>query len=285
RMAENGGVLENAMQRMLRAMYLMVRGEWEPAQEALREFERHSAEVGDIWQLEDTIVPFGVLTASAAGDTVALKRAMTQLRVISKKVASMVLIERLARSLYLAHHGRATDVVAELEEVARRTPPLSEMLWMDIHTDLAFAYLSVGKLERAAAVCRETLASARGEMRFTDIGIAFTHWVWSEAELGLGRPAEALKILEALFVEIEPTGAPLLLGRSHGLRALAKRALGDLEGCSRDLAQMRMYYARSGHPALVASSERFGADPSEVLLQSHSSNPPRGAELPQTMKR
>jgi tRNA A-37 threonylcarbamoyl transferase component Bud32 len=266
--ADDGAVLGVMTQWQMRAMFHMVRGEWEPAQRALHEFERVSAEVGDIWQMEQMMLPFTGLVAFVSGDTVALKRVVERLRVIGRTAPSLARIGKLIHASYLTQHGRAAEVVQELQDLADRTPPLTDVLWMDIHSQLAFAHLQLGHAQQAATICEGLVGHARGEMPFSDVAIVFVHWTWAEALLSLARPEAARSLLDGLLTEIEGTKAPLLLGRTYGLRALARQRLGDSAGFASDLAQMRDQHERSGHPLLLAQSARFAQAPAPATLRS-----------------
>jgi hypothetical protein len=146
-----------------------------------------------------------------------------------------------------------------------------------VHATFANALMSLGAVERSVEVCANAYEHARGRTPPNDLVFVSLHWTWAQGETALGRAAQAVALLDRVITEIEPVQSPLLLGRSHGERALAHSALGDSMAYERDLASMRAYFTQSGHPVLLAQADRFAIAPTSAALRS-SIPPPSAAD-------
>jgi len=224
--------------------------------------------LGTSWQVETwgAVATTGVTLRT--GDTLATKRAVEQLRWLSRDLPSLKVFVQRGQAVHLLLHKKYQEAVQLLEE-NREPESLTPIGWLVARGMLARGYNGLGQHEHARDICQQALAlMAPGDLLFTGLNLG-PQIELAHAEAGLGRHDLAAQRLEALIASHLPMEGPLTLGLLHEARAIvaygaakAKAAAGEparaeLATYRTHVSEMELWLGSAGIPSLTERCERM----------------------------
>lgn len=256
----------------IRANYYACQGQADLAREQEEKVELHAVRSGSAWQAEAWAPSSKVIACVLTHDLLGLKNAAQELARLITEIPSFARIERLARVSLKALRGEYEAAIPELERILDEETPRQHIGWSMVVGTLAWAYNETGQHEKAAALCRKTLALLDEEDRLIAAMGLRVEIQLALAEAALGRPEDAMRAIDALLATHAPRGGAVTLGSLHHARAQIARMLGDSEALRESCKQTEHWFRLTRNPVLIARAERLSQ------LVALSSRPPPGED-------
>lgn len=262
----------------IRMVYHLYRGEREQAAEHRARVERHGMQGGSTWQVEFFFAPLSGLASSLMLDLIGLKQTLQVLERLGRQAPSIRPALEMLRVPYLVMRGETREAIFLSEQLIEALPPWQSLSWLDARSGYTYALNSAGEHARAKQVCQEALSMVREERGNYASYFTVTLQL-AVAELGLGNPARAVEVLEALIAENQDNGSPLFLGRCYHLLALVALSTKDNESYVRNLGEMRRWFTATNNPVLLAEVRQVEDGGGAARVSRVSSIPPPITEM------
>jgi Protein kinase domain len=242
----------------MRYLYHAYRGELIDAAIHREQVEVHAAHVGSAAQVE-MWEPAALLPLySMLDDAVGLTRLMHRLESLRTSLPSLGVYAELAAAIVaLVRDSDPHGSIARFNAALENRAPRSIIGWAIARGVLARAYNTLGAHEKAAQVCEEVFAHMVPDD--ADYVTIFLHAELQmvEAELGLGRVADARGRLERLLQRHALSKHPLALGLIWAGFAKLGLQTGHTALYEESLTEMERWFLPTGTPALISQCERL----------------------------
>ncbi len=270
--ADGGGVLDGAdaldrtglklyamIASQLRWLHDILRGEFARAVAHRRRIELHAAHLGSVWQVETWETGALLLVYPQIGDVVGSTRLMHRLDLLSRAVPSMKRYSWLAKNALLlslrdtADRPKIARIIAEYEAEV----PRSYIGWAASMGYVARTLNMIGDHVAAKAGCERALAHVTDADRDFVMHFLTLELELAAADAALGRPADAIRRLDALLERYKDADHRLALGLLHESRAKIAWAAGNGEEYDRSLREVRRWFLPTEEPSLIAKCRRL----------------------------
>ncbi|MDD9942625.1 MAG: serine/threonine-protein kinase [Myxococcales bacterium] len=257
----------------LRDLAHTLRGEYILAEQSRRTHERQ--EVAGMSPLAEATVQMGRAQAGVLmGDAAAIKGCLDRLTLLARGDSEVEPSVGMVEACNLIVTGRVQEGELRARALCADMVPWSSPTWFDLRAILALSLVLQKRLEEALQLSEQTLAEVDGAARPDDLGVVALSWVAADALASLGRPDQAVARLDGLADTLARHGSPLLLGRTHFIRAQIALDMGDNRGYERYLKLVRARYGQTAHPVLEGHVAQL-ADQGRATLTLSSLPPPR----------
>ncbi|MET0340457.1 MAG: protein kinase [Polyangiales bacterium] len=242
----------------IRYLYHMNRGELALASPHRAQVELHAAHFGSAWQVElwesAALLPLQL----SFDDATAVTRLAHQLELQSRRIPSLRRYARLSwlGSLVVRNEALPSTIArAEPEVIAEA--PRSYIGWAAAVATIARAYNSIGRHDKARALCERALSVMTEEDREYVTLFLAVDLETAVADGKSGKVEEAFARIDGLLARFRASTHPLTVGLLHEARARLAWDVRRVDLYERSLAEVERWFGRSQTPALVAKYERL----------------------------
>jgi hypothetical protein len=240
-----------------RAVYHGHRGERAKFVRYHEEMDMLASRAGSTWR-EDVGTPRQLWsTYVLCEDVMGLRRCAQELETVADEVPSLAPVRDAARACYLAERGMPREALERYGSQFARWARVGGLLGTRQAGAYARILRAAGEHERALYVCEHALSLLSAEEREFSLAVLGAQLELALAHAALGRPQEALRLLDQVRGEQGSHDNPLVHGLHHKVRAQIALGTADRAVLAEQLEGMQRWFRRTDNPALVAQYQRL----------------------------
>jgi tetratricopeptide (TPR) repeat protein len=243
----------------LRMLYYANQGKLERSEQYRQRVEMHAIQRGSAWQVETWAPGAFIGVYLRTNDALSMKRALEDLKRLSKEIPSLNTYVRRSAGGYLLLRGKYAEALTAMDDCLREEP-LSIVGWARSHGGLARAYNALGEHARARDICQRALSRLVPEdLAFTALNLML-QVENALARAGLGEHQAAAAEIEDLLSRHASNQGPLTMGALNEARARIALLANDPATAADYLLKMEGWYHPTGIPTLIQRCARLAKE-------------------------